>query len=205
MIALPGGRWQAVISVTGPDRKRYRRKATADTQQQALALKDELREKYADGLAVDMHRAADVLDADTITVADWLDRWIAKHSGDVAPTTAQSYRSIIEQHLKPDIRRIGLARLTAWDVEVMITAKKVAGLSPRTGNTSATLRKALTDARKAKLIATNPAASADAPKLGEPEINHMTFAEVGAFLDAAQGDDLEYLYTVSLHVGRSPR
>ena len=37
--------------------------------------------------------------------------------------------------------------------------------------------------------------------MGAVKIAYLSLAEAGAFLDAAQGDDLEYLYTVALHVG----
>jgi integrase len=47
-----------------------------------------------------------------LTTGAWLDRWLAEYVAGLRPRTQESYRYVVERHLKPAIGRTALARLS---------------------------------------------------------------------------------------------
>jgi integrase len=93
------------------------------------------------------------IDRSRVTVADYLDEWIAAHAVEIKPTTSQDYRHLIGRPVKPRIgtlrcQAIRPARLTRLHRDlVMNGGRNGNGLSPRTVEyVHAVLRKALRDA-----------------------------------------------------------
>ena len=71
------------------------------------------------------------VEADTITVGDYLDVWIRTIEGTVSRHTYRDYEGKVRLHLKPALGRIRLKNLTRLDVQRMINQKVQEGLSPR--------------------------------------------------------------------------
>ncbi|MDP9265086.1 MAG: site-specific integrase [Chloroflexota bacterium] len=136
----------------------------------------------------------------TQTLAAFLSRWI--EDAPVRTRTRDHYRLNLERHVVPTLGRIPLQKLTAQHVNALLQAKMRAGLSPQSvHHVRAVLRNALGRAMKWNLIARNPAALADPPRVEQYQAAYLTVDGARAFLEAAKGDRLEALYSVALGLG----
>lgn len=118
-------------------------------------LEDRLREQ----------RTGDFVEPATLTLGDWLDRWL-KHvmTRKVTPKTLRGYQDILRLYVRPRLGARRLADLTTADVQAVYTAMVDRGLSPRTvRHVHAALRPALEKAVQWRLLARNPALNADLP------------------------------------------
>lgn len=146
------------------------------------------------------------------TVGQFLDRWLCDCvKPSVRPMTYRSYEQLVRIHLKPELGKIPLEKLSPQRVqkfmndkmaEKIIDEKTVKGLSPRSVQyLRAVLRKALGQALRWNLVARNVATLVDPPKVERPEIRPMFPDEAKKFLKAIQGDRLEALFSVALAMG----
>ena len=120
----------------------------------------------------------------------------------IRPRTYITYESYIRIHLNPAIGHIRLQRLGPADVQRLLNAKLAAGLSPRTvHHIRAVLRSALNQAVRWSLLARNPAALVDAPRVPQSETQVMGPGDARSFLLAVRGDRLEALFTLALAMG----
>ena len=108
-------------------------------------------------------------------VAEWLDTWLKDIVAlDKKPSTHTNYKTIAEMHLKPDLGRIRLDKLTRGDVQRLISKKARTDLAARTVRLiHRVLHCALNRAVKLKMIAINPASD-----LVLPRIEHTAMATV---------------------------
>ena len=73
-----------------------------------------------------------VFDADSLTVGEYLDRWLNDSVRDtVRLTTYQGYERICRLHIKPTLGRIRLKDLTVVHVRGLYRERLEAGLAPR--------------------------------------------------------------------------
>ena len=102
-------------------------------------------------------------------VGDHLDRWLAeKVETGLRVTTARSYREHVTRYIKPSIGHLELRDLTSSHVQAMLLAigRPVDGheISPATvRRVHATLRSALSTAKRRHLVKHNAAVDADLP------------------------------------------
>jgi integrase len=143
-----------------------------------------------------------VFDAGTLTVEEYLDRWLKDSVRDtVRQRTFERYESIVRVHIKPAFGRAKLKALTPNHARGLYREKLDSGLAPRTVNyIHTTLHKALKDAVSDGLVPRN-AASVKAPRPEKPEIHPLTREQARMFLDAARSDRFEALYVVAIHCG----
>jgi integrase len=191
------GRYQA--DYTGSDGRRRSVIARTPTDCRAK-LRDSLRQAE-DGQAPLSGR---------LTVGGWLDQWLANYvAGGVrpkAPRTVELYESVVRVHLKPQLGRVILAKLTREQV-----AKALAGLRvERTGEPLAAsslsrvyviLGAALDDAVKSDRIRSNPVRKLPSPTFERTERTTWTVDEINAFLDAVSGDRHAPLYGFAIATG----
>jgi len=187
------GRYMARYTVhtkDGPKRKTLYGRTRADVAEKlAKALSDR-----SSGL---------VFDAGTLTLSEYLDRWLS-HSvhGSVRQRTFERYEEIARVHIKPTLGRMKLKALTPTHVRGLYREKLDDGLSPRTVQyIHTTLRKALKEAVQDGLIPRNAADAVKAPRPSKKEINPLTPEQARAFLEAAGGDRFEALYVLAIHCG----
>ena len=111
----------------------------------------------------------------TPSLAEWLDTWLKDIVAlDKKPSTHTNYKTIAEMHLKPDLGRIRLDKLTRGDVQRLISKKARTDLAARTVRLiHRVLHCALNRAVKLKMIAINPASD-----LVLPRIEHTAMATV---------------------------
>jgi integrase len=144
-----------------------------------------------------------VFDAGTLTVGEYLDRWLLHSArGRVRQKTYERYESIVRVHLVPALGRIRLKALTPDHVRGLYREKLDGGLAPRTVlHIHRTLSKALKQATDDGLIPRNAAASVKPPQPRREEIQPLSGDQVWAFLGTVAGDRLEALYVLAITTG----
>jgi integrase len=193
VIHRPDGRWEGRYSVEINGR-RVQRSVYAAKEKEAVAKLAAALGKRAAGL-VEGKRSR-------VTLAEWLDAWLADCQGRVRPTTYRRYADITRLHLSPALGSYQVAALTPQHVNGFLTAKLAARLAPRSvAHLRAVLRTALTAAMAADLVTRNVAQLARSPKVPVPERKDWTAADVEAVLAAVAGTDEEAPVAVSLLAG----
>ncbi len=177
----------------GPDGKR--RYVSGKTKEQARKALREARSSADAGL---------VFDAGKLTLASYLDRWLADSVKDtVRQRTYERYESIVRVHIKPAIGRVKLKALTPGHARALYRSKLDVGLSPRTVNyIHVTLHKALSQAVSDDLVQRN-AAQVKAPRPEKPEIRPLSLDQARKLILTAYEIEDRYgaLYVVALHTG----
>jgi integrase len=191
-----GRSWTAQVflgrdAVTG--RKRYRQWGGFPTRRAAeQALTRQL----------ELLRVGDYADAGTTTLGDFLDRWLESVGTRVRPTTAASYRDMLEGHVVPRIGNVRLDQLRPMNLSSLYTDLLASGRRSGTGGLSARtvqyihriVSNALSDAVRWNLLAWNPASRVDAPRVEMKEMRTWTAVDVRRFLAGVADDRLFALW-----------
>lgn len=118
------------------------------------------------------------------TVSKWLDRWLEEiHSKRIRPTTLRSYRTAIENHIKPAIGSKRLDKLTPQHVRQMhnrVGERRSAVVA------HVILQKALKDAVREQMLTVNVAELVDKPKYRKQNRKSLPRGTVHAITSAAQ-------------------
>src|SRR5918997_6269651 len=141
--------------------------------------------------------------AGTLTVTEYLDRWLTDAVQDtVRQRTYERYEQIARVHIKPALGRLKLKSLTTTHVRGLYREKLDAELAPRTVQyIHTTLHKALKDAVSDGVIPRNVTEGIKAPRPKKKEINPLNPDQTRALLATVRGDRLEALYIVAVHRG----
>jgi integrase len=143
-----------------------------------------------------------VFDAGTLTLGEYLDKWLPNIKGTVRQRTWERYEQIARIHLKPYLGRNKLKSLTPTHVRGLYRNKLDGGSSPRTVQyIHTTLRKALRDAVSDGLMPRNATDGIKAPKPKKKEINPLDPDQTKTFLHEVCGDHLQALYVLAIHRG----
>ncbi len=139
------GRWVGAIELEGRRRWVYGKTRKEVTDKLAQVVRD--------------MEAGLTLTADQITVAEYLERWLADSvQPRLRPKTYRGYEQLVRLHLVPELGRLKLSKLTPMHVQRVMNAKLEAGLSKRTVQyMRAVLRAALAQAVRWRLLSTNAA------------------------------------------------
>jgi len=137
------------------------------------------------------------------TLGDYLDSWLSdtvKISN--RERTYESYRYLVNTHIKPALGKEKLAKLTPDHVQSWLTDKRASGLSANSVNRMrAVLRRALTIAERRGAVSRNVAKLTEPPRGTAKELQILSVEEAGKLLAAVRGHRLEALYTVALAIG----
>ncbi len=137
-----------------------------------------------------------------MTVAQWLDIWVAEYLNSVKPLTKHNYNKQVQKHLKP---ALGAARLEALDthtIQRFYNSLIASGLSPKTvKNIHGILHCALQQAIACDYIYRNPADACKLPKVTKPEIKPLEPEEIARLLKEAEQDDYCNLFIVAMFTG----
>jgi integrase len=227
----PTGKWLAQVTLKDPDGNKVFRTRTADSEDAAVIAKAELFAQYPDGLYVPPVPAGESAPG---TIGALLDEWSAHYMGDVAGSTADSYRSQITVHLKPVFGDTPIADLKVSDVNRFLRTvkskkrpastrerpapKRVRKIAKRdfvaedlSLSTKRLIRKvlamALDHAISEDRLSENVARKAKLPKANEDNTKipiYFSTDEAKQFLVAAQGDRLYAAWVLQLHHGLRP-
>src|SRR5574341_148125 len=187
------GKWVAALTTGWVRGKRQRRTAIAATRAAAVKKLAELQKAAEQGLG---------LDAERVTVAEVLDKWLQTVAPTLRPLTLQSYRLIAYRHLIPHLGRIRLKKLTTADVDAYLAKAVQGGLSGRTvGYHRAVLRRAINHAERWNLCFRNVARGATPPSAERFDVRPLTPDQARAFLAGIEGDRLFALYAAAISLG----
>jgi integrase len=144
-----------------------------------------------------------VFDAGSITLGEYLDRWLNTSVRDtVRRSTYVRYEGLVRNHIKPSIGRMKLKGLTPTHVRSLYRKKLDSGLAPRSVNyIHVTLHKALEQAVLDGLVPRNVAEGVKAPQVHKEEVKPLSPTQARALLSAASGGRLEALYLLAIHTG----
>ena len=102
------------------------------------------------------------------------------------PKTQRTYQDLLRLHVIPDLGHIRLDRITASQVATLLRNKQAAGLAPKTINhIRGTLRAALNQAVRWRLIAHNPAAAVAGLRVPHQDVQVLSPEEARAVLATA--------------------
>ncbi|MCL5981565.1 MAG: site-specific integrase [Firmicutes bacterium] len=145
-----------------------------------------------------------------ITLENWLTQWVAAKS-DLRQSTIAMYKSIIQQHIVPDLGQKLLDEITALDVQQLLTHKRNSGRSDgRIGGLSiatvrhilAILNASLNHAVNLDVIDKNVASKALRPKMQEAsKMLVWTPEQAQAFLASTKTHRLYALFALLLNTG----
>ena len=150
------------------------------------------------------------------TVGQWMDVWYENYAKiKVRPSSHQTYKGYIENHIKPNIGDIPLEKLTTLELQrlykTLLTKGRVdrleskgqpRGLSPKTvRNIHQILSSALKLAQEQRLILTNPAEGCALPKTEHREMKTLPMEQLQSFLREAKDSGVFALYYLELATG----
>lgn len=140
-------------------------------------------------------------------LGQWLDIWEAEYLGAVKPRTADSYKSIIRNHIKPALGAVRLDTLEPHTLQTFYNGltKPQCGGSPLSAKTvkniHGTLHKALQQAQENGYLRYNPSEHCKLPRAEKKEMLTLDDDQITAFLKAIHGHQYEDLYAVTLFTG----
>ena len=145
-----------------------------------------------------------------------MDIWFENYAKvKVRPSSHQTYRGYIDNHIKPNIGKISLSKLTSMELQKFykkllssgrvkrIESKKQSkGLSPKTvRNLHQIIASAMKLAKEQKLIATDPTDGCALPKVEHREMKTLPVEQLASFLREAKESVVFELYYVELATG----
>ena len=174
----------------------------------------EVKEKLTQAMAE--NKNLDLTKVGQYTIGQWMDVWYENYAKiKVRPSSHQTYKGYIENHIKPNIGDIPLEKLTTLDLQKFykkllsngrvdrLEAKgQPKGLSPKTiRNIHQILSSALKLAQEQKLILTNPAEGCALPRVEHREMKTLPVEQLQSFLREAKDSGVFELYYLELATG----
>jgi integrase len=132
----------------------------------------------------------------SLTVGEFLDRWVEAHAVQLKPSTAACYRANVDRYLWPALGRERLQSLSPSRLSALFKDLYEKGgrngkpLSPRTVELArAVLRRAMQDAVLDRLVEVNPVVGTKRPRVVKPKHCTWTGAQLRTFLDGLDETD----------------
>lgn len=186
------GKWVARLLVDAPTGARHRYRYR-NTYGEALAALDGIKEDVRGGIN---------FDAEKLTLSDYLDRWLKDSVKDsVKEKTYDGYAynvRVVPEWL--GAKRLG--EITPAHIQALYRSKLDDGLSNRTVRyLHTTLRKALNQALRWRLIEYNPVEDARQPRKMQRKVGAFSKEEVDKIREVIAGDPYEALYLTAIFSG----
>ena len=166
--------------------------------------------------AIEANMNLDIVKAEQYTVGQWMDVWFENCAKiKVRPSSHQTYRGYIDNHIKPNIGSVPLSKLSSLDlqklykklrnggrVERIESKKQAKGLSAKTvRNINQVISSAMDFAKDQKLIASNPTNGCALPKLEHREMKTLPVEQLASFLREAKETGVFEMYYIELATG----
>ena len=166
--------------------------------------------------AIEEAKGLDTAKVGRYTVGQWMEVWFEHYAKiNVRPSSHQTYRGYIDNHIKPNIGKVPLEKLTSLElqkfykklleqgrVDRLESRRQAKGLSPKTvRNIHQIISSAMNLAREQKLITANPAEGCAPPQLEHKEMKTLTSDQLGAFFREARDSGVYELYYLDLATG----
>ena len=166
--------------------------------------------------AIEETKSLDITKAGKYTVGAWMDEWFENYAKiKVRPSSHQTYRGYIDNHIKPNIGKIPLEKLTSLELQKlykkMLEKGRVdrieskhqdKGLSPKTvRNIHQIIASAMKLAKEQRLIVADPTEGCALPKLEHREMKTLPVEQLTSFLREAKESGVFEMYYVELATG----
>lgn len=185
------GLWCGVVTVGhSPSGRRKRRTVYARTKTAVLAKMKQEAADAAKGLERTSTKG---------TVGELLLKWLEFTATRVQPKTHARYKVSVDAYLMPLLGSVQLSRLTTEVIDIAM-GKIVAG-GKTAANPFAALRQACNQARRWKLLPSNPCEDVTLPRHDPKSITPLTKEQTIALLRASQGHRLHGLFVLLLTTG----
>ncbi len=203
------GRWEGryTAGINPENGKQIFKNMLGKTQAE---VKEKLKNALADSQRLDLAKQG------KYTVGTWMDAWfenVAKIK--VRPSSHQTYRGYIDNHIKPNIGNIPLEKLTTMElqklyrklltsgrVERIEAEKHPKGLSAKTvRNIHQVISSAMDFAIAQRIILENPCKAVALPKLEHKEMQTIPAEQLQAFLSEAKATGVYEMYYIELATG----
>ncbi len=203
------GRWEGryTAGINPENGKQIFKNVLGKTQAE---VKEKLKKALADSQKLDLAKQG------KYTVGTWMDAWfenVAKIK--VRPSSHQTYRGYIDNHIKPNIGNISLEKLTTMElqklyrklstsgrVERIEAEKQPKGLSAKTvRNINQVISSAMDLAVAQKIILENPTNACSLPRVEHKEMQTISAEQLQAFLEEAKRSGVYEMYYIELSTG----
>ena len=166
--------------------------------------------------AIEETKSLDITKAGKYTVGAWMDEWFENYAKvKVRPSSHQTYRGYIDNHIKPNIGKIPLEKLTSLElqklykkllekgrVERIESKGQSKGLSPKTvRNIHQIIASAMKLAKEQEIVVSDPTEGCALPKLERKEMQTLLVEQLASFLREAKESGVFEFYYVELATG----
>ena len=166
--------------------------------------------------AIEEAKGLDAAKVGRYTVGQWMDVWFENYARvKVRPSSHQTYRGYIDNHIKTNIGKIPLEKLTSLELQKLYkkllekgrvdrleSRHRAKGLSPKTvRNIHQIISSAMKLAQEQKLIVGNPAEGCALPRLEHREMQTLPVEQLQSFLGEAKESGVFELYYLELATG----
>ena len=166
--------------------------------------------------AIEETKSLDVTKTGKYTVGAWMDEWFENYAKiKVRPSSHQTYRGYIENHIKPNIGKIPLEKLTSLELQKFYkkllnsgridraeSKRQPKGLRPKTvRNIHQIIASAMKLAKEQRLIVTEPTEGCALPKLEHREMKTLPIEQLTSSLREAKDSGVFEMYYVELATG----
>lgn len=166
--------------------------------------------------AIEETKGLDIVKAGQYTLGQWMDVWFENYAKlKVRPSSHQTYKGYINNHIKPYVGSIPLNKLTALDLQklykILLTEGRIdriesrnqpKGLSAKTvRNINQVMSSALSLAKEQKLLSSNPAEACALPKVEHREMKTLPVEQLTSFLREAKETGVYEIYYIELATG----
>jgi integrase len=182
------GRWEATVTL-GVARKSFYGKTRRE-------VTDKLRAAQRD------YEQSEFVGDDRQTVEQYLASWLETKRPELAASTHAGYESKVRLYINPVIGKVRLSRLTAQQVQRVMTSCVERGLAGKSANeVYGVLHQALDAAERLGLVARNVSGLVQRPRGKTREMRPLSREEVNRFLTAARGHLFEAFFRLALSTG----
>ena len=166
--------------------------------------------------AIEETRGLDIVKAGRYTLGQWMDVWFENYAKlKVRPSSHQTYKGYINNHIKPYVGSIPLSKLTSLDLQklykMLLTEGRIdriesknqpKGLSAKTvRNINQIISSALNLAKEQKLLFSNPADACALPRVEHREMKTLPVEQLTSFLREAKETGVYEMYYIELATG----
>lgn len=203
------GRWEGryTAGINPENGKQIFKNVLGKTQAE---VKEKLKKALADSQKLDLAKQG------KYTVGTWMDAWfenVAKIK--VRPSSHQTYRGYIDNHIKPNIGNIPLEKLTTMELQKLYrklltsgrvdrieAEKQPKGLSAKTvRNINQVISSAMDLAVAQKIILENPTNACSLPRVGHKEMQTISAEQLQSFQEEAKRSGVYEMYYIELSTG----
>jgi len=141
-------------------------------------------------------------DATRVTLADYLQNWLASIQNSIRTATYDHYKILINTHISPALGSILLSRLTSDRIQAVYDGWIRSGIgAPTVIKAHAVLHQALVRAVRTGILVQNPAQYVTRPTRSHVEMRYWSEAEANRFLTTARDNRLYALFHLAITTG----